>query len=156
MRKFIILVLFSILVSCQPSNDFKEIRDFKNTEWFLAHKQTFVFEIKDVSKEYQFNYLVRNSISYPFYNLFLQQKLTDSSGNTLSSSIDEILLFDPKSGKPYGDGMGDIFDSRIPAPKLTSFKFEKPGTYKWIINHNMRPDPLSGIMSLGIEVLEKK
>lgn len=149
-----ILIISLSLVGCEKSDDFKEIRDFKKTEWLSAHKQTFEFEIKDISKTYRFNYLVRNSISYPFYNLYLQQKLADSSNNILSNSMDEVILFEPKTGKPYGDGMGDIFDSRILAPKLQAVKFAKPGKYKWILNHNMRPDPLTGIISIGVEVLK--
>ena len=152
-----ILVLVIITSSCKQSSDFKEIRDFNNAEWFIAHKQTFEFEIKDTVSTYRLNYLVRNSISYPFYNLYLQQRLQDSSGTTvLSSSMDEVILFDPKTGKPYGDGMGDIFDSRIQAPKLQAMQFKKPGKYKWVLNHNMRPDPLTGIMSLGVEVLKNE
>lgn len=148
---FVSVFLFT---SCNKSDDFKEIRDFKNTEWLIKDKQNFEFEIKDIEKSYRFNYLIRNSINYPFYNLYLQQKLVDSSDKVLSASLDEVILFDPKSGKPYGDGMGDIFDSRVQAPKLQEIKFTKPGKYKWVITHNMRPDPLTGIMSIGIEVLK--
>lgn len=153
-RSLVYFILFSILLSCTGSNDFKEIRDFKNTEWFLKDKQTFEFEITDVNKTYNFNYLLRNSVSYPFYNLYLQQELKDSEGKVLSSSLDEIMLFDAKTGKPFGDGMGDIFDSRIQAPKNAKVKFTKPGKYKWVISHNMRPDPLDGILSIGVEVIK--
>lgn len=139
--------------ACKKSGDFKEMRDFPKNEWFIAHKQTFEFSITDTASTYRFNYLVRNSVSYPFYNLYLQQKLTDSSGTQLSGSMDEVILFDEKSGKPYGDGMGDIFDCRIQAPKLQAMKFPKAGKYRWIISHSMRPDPLTGIMSIGVEVL---
>lgn len=121
-----------ILTACKKSGDFKEIRDFPKNEWYIAHKQTFEFNITDTSSTYRFNYLVRNSVSYPFYNLYLQQKLTDSSGTQLSGSMDEVILFDEKSGKPYGDGMGDIFDCRIQAPKLQNMKFSTAGKYRWI------------------------
>lgn len=148
-----ILLLFT-LAACEKSGDFKEMRDFPKNEWYIAHKQTFEFTISDTTATYRFNYLVRNSIAYPFYNLYLQQKLTDSSGTQLSGSMDEVILFDKKSGKPYGDGMGDIFDCRIQAPKLQAMKFSRPGKYRWIISHSMRPDPLTGIMSIGVEILK--
>ena len=155
MKKNLILLFLVVFISgCKETGDFKEIREFEKGEWYLAHKQTFEFDIKDVSKTYQFNYLLRNSISYPFYNLYLQQKLVDSTGNEISSSLDEVLLFNEKTGKPYGDGSGNLFDCRIQAPKLQKVKFAKAGKYKWIISQTMRPDPLVGIVSLGVEVLE--
>ena len=149
------LLLGCLLWSCTKSDNFKEMRDFPKGEWRIVDRQTFEFEIKDTLAKYQFNYLVRNSISYPFYNLYLQQKLVDSSGNVLQNSMDEVILFDQKTGEPYGDGMGDIFDCRIQAPQLQNVSFAKPGKYKWILSHNMRPDPLSGILSIGVEVIKK-
>lgn len=148
------ILLLLTMPACKKSSDFKEMRDFPKNEWYIAHKQTFEFNISDTTSTYRFNYLVRNSISYPFYNLYLQQKLTDSSGTQLSGSMDEVILFDKKSGKPYGDGMGDIFDCRIQAPKLQAIRFPRPGKYRWIISHSMRPDPLTGIMSIGVEILQ--
>ncbi len=148
-----LFLLLAMTTACQKSDNFKEIRDFPKNEWWVAHKQTFEFTIRDTTATYRFNYLVRNSVSYPFYNLYLQQKLTDSTGHTLSASMDEVILFDEKSGKPYGDGMGDIFDCRIQAPGLQAMKFSKAGKYKWILSHGMRPDPLTGILSIGAEVI---
>lgn len=148
-----LMLLVLTISACKKSGDIKEMRDFPKNEWYIAHKQTFEFSITDTTSTYRFNYLVRNSISYPFYNLYLQQKLVDSSGRQLSGSMDEVILFDEKSGKPYGDGMGDIFDCRIQAPKLQELRFPKPGKYRWIISHSMRPDPLTGIMSIGVEIL---
>jgi gliding motility-associated lipoprotein GldH len=69
--------------------------------------------------------------------------------------MDEVILFNQKTGKPYGDGLGDIFDNRIAAPKLQKYQFSRPGKYKWTLGHNMRPDPLQGMMSIGAEVLGK-
>ncbi|MCP9753910.1 gliding motility lipoprotein GldH [Lacihabitans sp. CCS-44] len=153
--KIAILALFSLILACKGSSDLKEIRDFKNSEWFIAKKETFEFEVKDIQKVYDFNYLVRNTVSYPYYNLYLNQTLTDDKGKVLVNSMDEVILFNQKTGKPYGDGMGDIFDNRVAAPKLQKYKFAKSGKYKWTIGHNMRPDPLQGMMSIGAEVLGK-
>lgn len=151
-----IMVVFSLLMSCKGSSDLKEIRDFKNSEWFIAKKESFVVEIKDVTKTYSFNYLVRNTIGYHYYNLYLNQVLSDSNGKVLQSSMDEVILFNQKTGKPNGVGLGDIFDNRIAAPKLQNYKFSKPGKYKWTLSHNMRPDPLTDIMSIGAEVIAQE
>jgi gliding motility-associated lipoprotein GldH len=157
MRNLVFLMMTIVMVtSCKSSTDIKEIRDFNDNIWSIAKAQVFEFEIKDTVSTFNFNYLIRNAISYPFYNLYLNQKLLDPSGKVMYSSMDEIILFNQKTGEPYGDGLGDIFDNRLPAPKLSNVKFNKAGKYKWIIGHNMRPDPLFGIMSLGIEVMANK
>jgi gliding motility-associated lipoprotein GldH len=152
----ILSFLITLLAACTGSSDFKEIRDFKNYEWPILKKESFEFTIADTSKTYQINYLIRTSVSYPFYNLYLNQTLSDFTGKTIVSSMDEIILFDEKTGKPFGDGLGDIYDNRVQAPKLSNYKFKKPGKYKWAISHNMRPDPLTGILSIGAEVIKSK
>jgi gliding motility-associated lipoprotein GldH len=153
-RLLSIPVFLSLFVfSCANNNgEVKEIRDLKDGKWAIAKKEVFNFEIKDISKVYEMNYLVRNSISYPYYNLYLNQVLTGPSGEVVSSSMDEVILFEEKTGKPFGDGLGDIFDHRMQAPKYKNFRFPKPGKYKWVISHNMRPDPLTNILSIGIEI----
>jgi gliding motility-associated lipoprotein GldH len=157
MRNLVFLLMTIVMfTSCKSSTDIKEIRDFNDNIWSIAKAQVFEFEIKDTVSTFNFNYLIRNAISYPFYNLYLNQKLLDPSGKVMYSSMDEIILFNQKTGEPYGDGLGDIFDNRLPAPKLSNVKFNKAGKYKWVIGHNMRPDPLFGIMSLGIEVMDNK
>ncbi len=153
---FIPLILCLCVFSCTNNGEIKEIRDFKDGKWPVSKKEVFSFDIKDISREYQMNFLIRNSVSYPYYNLYLNQVLTGPSGEVLSSSMDEVILFEEKTGKPYGDGLGDIFDHRIKAPKYRNFRFPKPGKYKWVISHNMRPDPLNGILSAGIEIVPEK
>lgn len=149
-----LLVIYSMfLYGCTGSAGFKEIRDIKNSEWAIAKKEVFVFENKDTLSKQTVNYLVRNSVSYPYYNLYLSHQLSDPNGKVISSGMDEVILFNQKTGKPYGDGLGDIFDNRVVVPKLTSVVLNKMGKYKLTVTHNMRPDPLTGIMSIGLEVL---
>ena len=100
--------------------------------------------------------MIRTSVSYPYFNLYLNEALTGPDGKQISTSMDEVILFNEKTGKPYGDGLGDIFDNRVSMPKLEKYKFDKPGKYKLSIGHNMRPDPLTGIMSIGLEIVEAK
>jgi gliding motility-associated lipoprotein GldH len=59
-------------------------------------------------------------------------------------------LFDATSGKPLGDGLGDIFDHRILA--LSDYRFETAGTYRFKIEQYMRQDTLPMILSMGLRV----
>jgi gliding motility-associated lipoprotein GldH len=146
-----LLVLFGSQ-ACTKREGIKEIRDFKDYAWPIAKAEVFEIDIKDISRPYTFRYLIRNATQYPYYNLYLSQKLLDPSGATIKNTTDEIILFDTKTGKPMGDGLGDMFDHVKTVPSLKKVMFTVPGKYKWIIKHNMRPDPLMGVLSLGAEV----
>lgn len=156
MRKslFFLSVLFSALIfwQCQPRNDFKVIYDLKNSEWPIDSLQKFTFEIEDVTLPYNFYYLIRNAQQYPFYNLYVKRTLSDSTGKALSESLEEVILFDTKTGKPLGKGLGDIFDHKLRLRTLSNYRFSKAGTYTFTIEQNMRQDPLLGIMSVGLSV----
>jgi hypothetical protein len=56
--KIAIVVFFSLILACKGSSDLKEIREFKGSEWFIAKKQTFEFDLKDIQKIYDFNYFL--------------------------------------------------------------------------------------------------
>lgn len=149
------ILIFSLL-SCSLNGDIKEIRDFKDAEWFSNKPQTFEIDVKDLKMVYSFKYLIRNAVSYPFYNLYLDQKLIDPSGKIVKATTDEIILFDEKTGQPLGDGLGDIFDHKSAVPELRNVVFPVVGKYKWVITHKMRPDPLAGLMSIGVEITKSE
>lgn len=128
--------------------------NFEKYEWAADDVKKFEFEINDNSQAYQLNYLLRNAVSYPFYNIYLKTWLRDSTGNELKSGMEEVILFDEKTGKPFGDGLGDLFDQRVTASQYRDFKFPYAGKYTFEMQQNMRPDPLVGILSIGFEIVE--
>jgi gliding motility-associated lipoprotein GldH len=59
-------------------------------------------------------------------------------------------LFDPITGAPLGDGLGDIFDHRILA--VSNQRFPENGLYRFKIQQFMRQDSLPLILSVGLRV----
>ncbi len=156
----LVICLFAgTLASCDSGAVHKELIDFDDAVWEVDDVKSFEFTIEDNSKSYSINYLLRNAVQYPFYNIYLKSWLKDSTGIELKSGMEELLLFDEKTGKPLGDGLGDLFDHRINASQYKNIKFPYKGKYTFEIQQNMRPDPLEGILSVGMEVrlpVEKK
>ena len=153
MRKFHFIWLLIGLASCSdPNRIYEKNFNFEGNVWAATQTPSFEFQITDASKSYRFYYNIRNSVDYPFHNLYLSYVLEDSSANELSASLQNIDLFDPKGGTPYGDGLGDIFDHQVEA--IESFKFERPGLYRFKINQYMRQDSLPLILSVGVRVEE--
>lgn len=139
-----------LVASCHTNAVYKEYMDIDDGKWYIKNAPSFTFDIKDASVPYNIYYNLRNSLSYGYYNLYLTRYLRDSSGRELESRLDELILMDPKTGKPNGDGLGDIFDHKFLMKR--NYRFPKPGTYTMQIRQYMRQDPLPNILSIGITV----
>jgi len=148
---FLWLVLATLACN-DPNRIYEKNVNFDNNIWAATEVPIFDFEITDISKDYKFFYNIRNSIDYPFNNLYLSYSLEDSAANELSTALQNIDLFDAKTGKPLGDGLGDIFDHRVEA--LPIYKFQHPGYYRFKIQQYMRQDSLPLILSVGLRVEE--
>lgn len=146
-----VAVLAFLVVACQGDALYKDHRDIADGLWYTKITPTFEFEIKDSTQQYDVYYLIRNSVAYPYYNLFLKRRLYNgATGKEIAAKLDELVLMDERTGKPKGDGLGDIFDHRILAMK--AYKFPKSGTYKLKIEQFMRQNPLPDVLSVGISI----
>lgn len=142
--------LLATLLSCDPNVLYKDHTDIADGKWFVKNEPTFSFEIADATQAYNVYYLVRNNISYPYYNLYVKRFLADSTNKIVNEALNELILMDEKTGKPLGDGLGDLFDHKIVA--LKNYRFPRPGKYVFKIRQYMRQDPLVDILSVGISV----
>lgn len=154
LRKILFIIgIIGVAASCKSDNStYKAILDLKKNEWFINKSLNYTFEINDEATLYNISLLVRNTSAYPYYNLYTKYELRDEKGNVLKSKLEEVILFDPKSGKPFGDGLGDIYDHKYKFATLSNLKFPAKGKYKLKLIQYMRQDPLKGLVSVGINV----
>lgn len=146
-----VIILLLLSTGCSdPNRVYERNVDFSNNLWLADSIAEFEFEIVDTQAAYNLYYNVRNSISYPYNNLYVQYTLEDSLGNVMSKALQNMDLFDPVTGKPKGDGLGDIFDHRILA--IPQQRFSKEGWYRFKIQQFMRQDSLPLILSMGLRV----
>jgi gliding motility-associated lipoprotein GldH len=68
----------------------------------------------------------------------------------IHQKLDELVLFDPSTGKKLGEGLGDVYDHKILAFK--GFSFPKKGKYKIQVKQYMRQNPLADIVSVGFTI----
>lgn len=148
---YTVIVSCSILLSaCDDSRVYEKNIDFKGNDWYVDSVARFSFDIKDPAVNHNLHLAVRNAISYPFANLYIKYNLLDSTGKSLNTKLLRLPLFDRKSGKPYGEGLGDIFDHTFPL--INNYKFPYQGKYNVEVIQYMRQDPLPFIMSVGLRV----
>ncbi len=145
---WVILFLVSILqFSCQMEPGFEENTSLGADGW--PEKQKIEYEIAQVheSGPYDLQILIRQDNNYPFYNCFLLAEITDEKGKNIKKGLVEAFFYDQKSGKPKGEGLGDLFSHKytifenIPLKKGTHLKIS--------LRQFMRRDTLQGIVSVG-------
>jgi len=146
----LLLLVILALSSCDGKRVFEENQNFPDRTWHKDSIVSFQFQIDDIHSGYHLYYNIRNTNLYPYYNLYLRHSLEDTLGNLVHTDLTEVYLFDSKTGKPLGNGMGDIFDHRFTL--LNDFHFDNPGIYRLNVTQYMRMDILPEIMAIGLRV----
>ncbi|WP_347157735.1 gliding motility lipoprotein GldH [Pontibacter chitinilyticus] len=149
------LVLFAaalvlLLTGCDPNRVYEQNVDFAEGNWAIDNAPVFSFEINDTTQAYNVYFNVRYSLQYEFYNLYLRHQLVGPDGAVLSADLHELLLLDPKTGKPSGKGSSDVYD--LQTLVLKGVTFPKVGTYKLRLTQYMRRDPLPHVQAIGVRV----
>ncbi|MCE7068400.1 gliding motility lipoprotein GldH [Dyadobacter sp. CY326] len=139
-----------ILSGCDENVVYKAHEDIDDGLWYIKNKPSFKVEIKDTTATYNLYYLLRNTLQYPYYNLYLSRSFTAPDQRVISNTLEEVFLSNEETGKPYGHGLGDLFDHKIPF--LKNYKFPRSGTYTFTLSQSMRQNPLPFVMSVGISV----
>ncbi|HEY9489416.1 MAG TPA: gliding motility lipoprotein GldH [Chryseosolibacter sp.] len=155
MRSFFGFTIITVfLLSCDEQRVYEKNQDFDSRYWLVSEKPEFEFEIRDTLQSYNLYCNVRNSLDYPFARIFITYHLKDSTGLVTDKNLVSALLFNEKTGKPFGDsGLGDLYDHQIALKQ--DYRFPRSGKYKVSFEQYMRTDTLAGILAVGLRV-EKK
>lgn len=149
MRKFILMVLTCIigLVSCDKNRVYEVNAELSDKFWLADSTVTFDFEVKNTKTKYNLLYNIRNTIDYPYHNLYIRYSLKNSDGRQIAGKLVGQNLFDPVTGQPYGSGLGDVFDHQFKL--LNNYKFSNVGKYQLELKQYMRMDTLPDILAVG-------
>ncbi len=144
-------IIVMLLFSCDDQRVFEKNDDFDSRYWLVNEKPEFEFEIQDSLQSYNLYCNVRNSLDYPFARIFITYYLQDSTGTILSKDMVGQMLFDEKTGEPFGEsGLGDLYDHRILLKN--NHRFPYTGKYRVAFEQYMRTDTLAGILAVGLRV----
>lgn len=152
------IVCSLLLISCNDESRFFEQNiELEGSSWNRDIIPEFSFDIQDTSQAYHIIYTIRNGVNYPFYNLYVESELIDSTGLIAETFFKEIYLFDANSGKPFGAGsfinsaLGDVYDGRYLCKSY--YKFPRPGTYTFNIKQYMRDAiSLDDVIAVGMRI----
>ena len=145
-----LLISALVILGCDSNKIYDSYSDLPDAIWHEDSLVVFDLNLSQSELDYQLTYNVRYIEEYPYYNVYVKFYLEDSASNLIRSELQELILFDKKTGKPLGDGLGDIFDREIPI--FNDFKFPYNGDYSFKVKQFMRVENLPGIMSFGIKL----
>jgi len=148
--KGLLFFLLVVICACSGTNEYEEFKTFKNQNWPLDSLAVFDFAVENINDSYRIDGYIRNTLDYPYYNIYMQYELLDEEGLILRSSLKESDLMDAKTGKPLGSGSGSVFD--VTFPLIESYKFDKEGNYQLKLRQYMRLDTLFGIQAVGFKL----
>lgn len=147
---FALTVLIALLTSCDSQRIFEKNTDFDSRRWMVSEKPMFEFAV-DSARSYHLYCNIRNSLEYPYARIFINWTLMDSTGTVLHKDLVQHMLFNEKTGEPYGDsGLGDIYDHRVPLKR--DYRFPYAGKYRVSFQQYMRMDTLSGVLAVGFRL----
>jgi gliding motility-associated lipoprotein GldH len=148
------LFLAFVCMACGGDELINERHSMGETGWIQKNKVEIPFEITDTSQVYEMQVAIRQTNTYSFYNLYFISEILNDQGRRLKKAEAEAILYDAKSGKPKGSGLGDMYSHSYTIFK--NLKFPKSGNYRIRLQQNMRMDTLEGVVSVGASLIKMK
>lgn len=148
-KNFLLIILLALaLFSCDRNRLFEENRVVDNGVWNITNKIRFETTITDTTLRYNIYLNVRNSMQYPYSNLYLFMD-TQFPDHRIARDTIDCLLAD-YDGRWLGTGVGSVKYSRFLFQH--GVRFHKAGRYNFEFQQAMRVNDLAGIHDIGIRI----
>ncbi|HSJ69028.1 MAG TPA: gliding motility lipoprotein GldH [Anditalea sp.] len=141
----IFFFLFGLIgvTSCDQNRLFEEYTHMQLMQWSETDTVSFIYE--PVERNPMAFLAVRYNDSYDYHNLYVKYQVVDSLDSVREENLINLQLFDPKSGKPQGDGFGNTYTLYHQLP------IKNWGNHYRFIQYMRQPE-LSGIEAVGLKV----
>ncbi len=152
MNKLIFFAFYICIVVMLPACKDNSINDtfvpINNQHWTYAQPIKTAFEVQDITKKYQVSINLRHTNEYKYANIWFRLIKIDPDKKKTVERLQFILA--NNDGAWLGTSSGGLFTYQLPCEE--SFTFTKPGIYHYIIEQNMRDNPLVGITDVGLRI----
>ncbi len=142
----VLVVFFLVFFGCNNNTNY--LHDFDKNNWNFKDTVAFKFNIPDSSETKHITFFLRNTLEYPYQNIFLMTTISHK-GSIVQNDTAEYMIAD-KFGKWLGRGFGENRDNYFIFNEKMSF--ENSGEYVVTIGHGMRKNPLVGINKIGLKI----
>jgi len=156
MRGAIVLffaIASSFLSGCSETGEISaNVYEVTDAAWFENQAFTHEFSVAKGGKPLDINLNVRVNKDYSYANIYIKGTVLDSSGKEIASVLKEIMLYHAATGKPLGSGFGDI--NEVKAGFYKGLALTNPMKYKLVLKQYMREKRLTGVESVGVQILQ--
>jgi gliding motility-associated lipoprotein GldH len=142
----IAIMLMIGLGACTKPALVNQTQEVTAGEWGYADLKSFSQEVSDTLSPYNFYAQIRHSGNYEYQNLIIYFKTYFPNNKFVVDTIDCPMA--NAAGKWMGSGLGDLLDNQVMFKR--NLQFPIPGTYKFEIQHAMRPDTIHEIYDVGL------
>lgn len=148
---FSLLAVFLSFASCTDAAFYEENKSIDKRSWAYYDLQEFAVHIDDSKAKYDVFINLRHTGGYDYANIYL---LLHHSGPGLQDTAyrKEITLAE-LDGRWLGRSAGTLYE--IQALAHQDFVFPDTGTYRFVIEQNMRQNPLGDVADVGIKLIKK-
>ncbi len=143
------LLLLLLLWSCDSKRVFEDFHTIEGS-WSKDEPYVFEFDVADPTLRYNLLVHIKQEVNYRFNNFYFQYRLATSADSLLVEKLEELILFDPKSGEPLGRGVAGSFDNTHLL--LGDFRFPEKGKYQITFEQFMRVDELADLTKVGFRL----
>ncbi len=150
--KFLISGLIILLLySCGPTECYNHQVTIPDTGWHKDTVAVFNSEITELNKSCHLLVSVTNKETYSYSNIWFFIDAISPSGHIQRDTLECYLASD--DGVWYGKSIGGDLIESIHPYKL-NIRFPEKGLYKYYLIHGMRDTVLTGIQSVGLQIIE--
>ena len=149
--KAVVLLSLAFLISCESAPTFEKSYVFENKEWKQDVKPSFIVDIKDPSKEYDFVLTLRTTTEYKYSNLWIYMNTKTPNGEKAREPF-EIKITNP-DGSWIGKKTGTIVENSL---NFKRRKLPLKGKYTFILEQGITESKIDQVLDIGLVVTEAK
>jgi gliding motility-associated lipoprotein GldH len=147
-NKSMFVILLFLFSSCNRGVLFTDNVAMHDKTWELSNVPDFSVPVNDTTQLTDIYFTVRTGSDYPFRNLYLFVTAYSPDGKSITDTLDYYLA--DEKGNWHGKGFGDIHE--LDLPYRSNVFFPLKGTYRFKIQHGMRPGNLKGVYDFGLRI----
>ena len=149
----IVFVLFCLvfLFSCESVPTYEKSFVFEKNEWKQDVKPSFIVDIKDPSKEYDFVLTLRTTTEYKYSNLWVYMNTKTPNGEKAREPF-ELKITNP-DGSWIGKKTGTIVENSL---NFKRRKLPLKGKYTFILEQGITESKIDQVLDIGLVVTEAK
>jgi len=144
----LLIVIFLGLGACTDNAITDQNTAIKNRTWLYEQKPLYSVHITNKDIPYHLYLNIRNSIEYPFSNIFILVHQQNPNKTKTTYRV-EVKLANTE-GLWKGNSAGSIFSHQVRF--LKNYQFPDTGKYNFQLEQNMRINGIQGISDVGLRV----